>query len=68
MTSPDSDFLAAELINDSDIGSNYIVDFDQRWDENFSPDNPFIIFEAEEAIGSEPEETIFKTARRYQTV
>ena len=61
-------FLAAELISDSDIESNDIGDFDASSDENSSPDNPFIKFEAEEASESEPEEPVFKTARRYQTV
>ena len=62
---PDPGFLAAELISDSDIESNDIVDFDASSDENSSPDNPFIKFEAEEASESEPEEPVFKTARRY---
>ena len=53
-----------ELKNDSDIGSSDIVDFDARSDENSSPDNPFLNFEAEEASESEPEEPVFKTARR----
>ena len=43
---PDPGFLAAELINDSDIGSSDLVDFDASSDENSSPDNPFINFEA----------------------
>ena len=64
----DPGFLAAELINDSYIESNDIVDFDASSDENSSPDNPFINFEAEEARESEPEEPVFKTARRYWTV
>ena len=59
---PDPGFLAAELINDSDIESN---GFDACSDEKSSPDNPFINFEAEEASESEPEEPVFKTARRY---
>ena len=59
---PDPGFLTAELINDSDIESNDIVNFDASSDENSSPDNPFINFEASE---SEPEEPVFKTARRY---
>ena len=62
---PDPGFLAAELINDSDIESNDIVDFDASSDENSIPDNPFINFEAEEASESEPEEPVFKTARPY---
>ena len=62
---PDPGFLAAELINDSDIESNDIVDFDASLDENSSPDDPFINFEAEEASESEPEEPVFKTTRRY---
>ena len=43
---PHPGFLAAELINDSDIESNGIVDFDASSGENSSPDNPFINFEA----------------------
>ena len=62
---PDPSFLAAELINNSDIESNDIVNFDASSDENSSPDNPFINLEAEEASESEPEEPVFKTARRY---
>ena len=62
---PDPDFLAAELKNDSDIESNDIVEFDASSDWNSSPDNPFINFEAEEASESEPEEPVYKTARRY---
>ena len=62
---PDPGFLAAELINDSDIETNDIVDSDASSDENSSPDNPFINFEAEEASESEPEEPLFKTERRY---
>ena len=31
-------------------------------------DNPFINFDAEEASEREPEETMFETARRYQTI
>ena len=62
---PDPGFLAAELINDSDTESNDIVNFDAISDENSSPNNLFINFEAEEASESEPEETVFKTARRY---
>ena len=65
---PDPGFLAAELINDSDIESRDIVDFDASSDESSSRDNPFINFEAEEASESEPEEPVFKTARRYYTV
>ena len=63
--SPNPGFLAAELINDSDNESNDIVDFDAISDENSSPDYPFIKFEAEEASESEPEQSVFKTARRY---
>ena len=50
----DPGFLAAELINDSDIESNDIVDFDASSDENSSPDSD-----------TEPGEPVFKTARRY---
>ena len=59
---PDPGFLAAELINHSDIGSSDLVDFDASLDENSSPDNPFINFAAEEASESEPEEPVFKNS------
>ena len=55
---PDPGFLAAYLINDSDIESTDMVDFDASSDENSSPGNPFINFEAEEASESEPEEPV----------
>ena len=59
---PDPGFLAAELINHSDIESNKIVNFDASSDENSSHDNPFINFEASK---SEPGEPVYKTARLY---
>ena len=51
----DPGFVAAQNVNDSDIESNDIVDFDASFEENSTPDNPFIYFEAEEATESESE-------------
>ena len=62
---PDAGFVAAQNINDSDIESSDIVDFDASFEENSTPDNPFINFEAEEASESESEGPVCKTARRY---
>ena len=44
---PDPGFLVSQNINDSDIESTDIVDFDASFEENSSPDNPFVNFEAE---------------------
>ena len=62
---PDPGFVAAQNINDSDIESSDIADFDASFEENSTPDNPFINFEAEEASESESEGPVCKTARRY---
>ena len=48
-------FVAAPNIIDWDIESNDIVDFDASFEENSTPDNLFINFEAEEATESESE-------------
>ena len=55
---PDPGFVAAQNINDSDIESSDIVDFDASFEENSTPDNPFINFEAEEASESESERSV----------
>ena len=61
----DPGFVAAQIINDSDIESSGIVDFEASFEEDSTPDNPFINFEAEEASESESEGPVCKTARRY---
>ena len=62
---PDPGFFAAQNINDTDIQSSGIVDFDASSEENSTPDNLFVNFEAEEAKESYSEGPVCKTARRY---
>ena len=59
---PDPGFGTAQNINDSDFEKSPIVDFDASFEENSTPDNPLINFEAEEASESDSER---KTARRH---
>ena len=47
------------------IESSDIVDFDVTFEENSTPVNPFINFEAEEASEIESEGPVYKTAIRY---
>ena len=68
METPDPGFAMTSIINEDDIDSDDIVDFDATTSSSSSSPNPFINYEANECSENSSsdyeEEPAFKVARR----